>query len=50
LAEVSKRGKSPSFLFSFPSPLKERDSRGESKRGEASLIYPFPPPFEGEGV
>ncbi len=30
---------------SAPLLIKERDTRGESKRGEASLIYPFPLPF-----
>ncbi len=39
----------PPPLKSLP-PFKERDARGESKRGEASLAYPVPLPLDkGKG-
>ena len=54
---VSKRSEAPQHAYREferdfvplspppPSPSKERDIKGESKRGEASLIYPFPLPL-----
>jgi len=47
---VSKRGFKPPLSFSSPSPLKERDTNGESKRGEASLLIFFPLPYKGRGI
>jgi hypothetical protein len=48
---MSKRGVSPSSIINPPLLIKERDTRGESKRGEASLIYPFPLPLgKGRGI
>jgi len=35
---VFRRSKAPLFHVHPPSPLKERDTNGESKRGGASLI------------
>jgi len=46
---VFKRGVSPSFFISSPSPFKERDIKGELKRGEASLLLFFPLSFLRRG-
>ena len=38
----ARRGVSPSSINKFPSPFKGGNITGESKRGEASLIYASP--------
>jgi len=43
------KGRSPFKKQSSPSPLKERDTKRESKRGEASLAYNSPSLSKGGG-
>jgi len=38
------------LFISSPSPFKEKVTRGESKRGEASLLVFFPLPYQGRGI
>ncbi|MBA7661314.1 hypothetical protein ES703_69329 [subsurface metagenome] len=47
----SFRGAKPLFIKYSPSPFKERDTNGESKRGGASLLNPSPfPSSRGRGI
>jgi len=50
-SEERQRGAKYLSYIVIPSiPLLERDTKGESKRGEASLAYPFPLPYQGRGI